>query len=486
MTKLMDENCSLIYRNILYDFSEISKKIAKWQYIINNIFKLENNQIMIYTEINEEIICLLCAILSTNNSYVPVDIIVPKQRVKSILQKLDIGLIITTSNYIDLCSGHKTLFLDTYVYPKYENLYFNNVIGLGTAYSIFTSGSTGEPKGVRISKKAVMNFITGISTEIDFHKYKNILCITSISFDIFFVETIFALHMGLQVILGDNCERNNPRLIQRLILKYNIEILQITPSRLSLLQIVDPTFVNMKNIKLLILGGEKLSFELFNIIKKKLEAEIYNAYGPTEATIWISLSNITKKEKIDIGLPFLNNNFYLLDENMKPVKKNLIGELYIAGSNLADCYEKNIVETNSKFLYVNSIRVYKTGDLCKVIDGKYYWIGRCDNQVKIRGYRIELEEIENIISGYQGVREVVVIVYQKYETHKKLLIAIIAPNEYYNEKELKKFLEEKIPKYMMPDLLKKIDNLPYTINGKIDRKKIESIIKNNNDAEVKI
>lgn len=481
MNKLLNEKCSLIFKDKYYSYEYISREVAKWQYIIKNQLRLENSTIMLYLEISDEVIFLILAILSTNNGYIPVDINMPYNRLQSMLQQSNVDIVITNAEYINLFRDNEVFNIDNLneVTPEYGQSHFNNKIGSRLAYTIFTSGSTGNPKGVNVNKSAVANFVNGTKRAIDFSGCTSIICVSSVSFDIFFLETIYALHMGLKVVLASHMEQKNPRLILKLITKYKVDTLQITPSRLYLLQILDPFFKNLCNLKLLIIGGENIPLNLLKDVQNNTAAEIYNAYGPTETTIWISYSNLTKQNKVDIGTPIDNNNFYLLDDNMHIVDEGSIGELYITGSNLADEYINNIEETNKRFKYIfdSNIRAYKTGDLCKKVHGKYYWVGRVDNQIKIRGYRIELEDIEKIICAYKDIKEAIVLLISDDNTNRKYLVGVLTCKNSYKEEHFYQFMKDRLPKYMMPDFIRCVDRFPHTISGKVDRNKLKSIIK---------
>ena len=185
------------------------------------------------------------------------------------------------------------------------------------AYLIYTSGSTGKPKGVTISNKSIVNFCTGIAIQTPIQKFKNIVSITTICFDIFVLETLFPLLYGMTIIMANEEEQLNPKCLNTLCLKNNVNILQTTPSKFSLLLSDKNNLEYVKNLKYILLGGEPFPEKLLAELKVLTNAKIYNMYGPTETTVWSSVKEITNEKKITIGKPIANTQMYILDDNLK-------------------------------------------------------------------------------------------------------------------------------------------------------------------------
>lgn len=340
------------------------------------------------------------------------------------------------------------------------------------AYILYTSGSTGTPKGVKISYKAFNNFMKGICNQVNFSKNKTVICLTTISFDIFMLESIIPLLKGLIVILVDEIEQKNPKLITEIIKSNNVDILQITPSRMKLLLNYDKELSCIKNLKEILIGGEVFPLNLLKMLKTKTNAKIYNVYGPTEATIWITISDLTDKNTIDIGKPLLNNKIYILDEKLKAVENGMCGEICISGSNLAKGYLNKKDLTEEKFTYYEEKRIYRTGDCGRYLkDGNIEFIGRLDNQVKIRGHRIELEEIEGVILQHKNITNTIVNTFYLKNFDSQLLVAFYESDIELSEEEIKEYLLLRLPSYMVPTKYIKVKEFLYTLNGKIDRKK---------------
>lgn len=256
-----------------------------------------------------------------------------------------------------------------------------------SAYILYTSGTTGIPKGVEVTREGLFNFIEGISEIIDFSAGKRIACFTTVSFDIFILESIMALYRGLVVVLANEDEQRNPRLMAKLIQDNEVDMVQMTPSRMQLLLNYDKELSCLKNVKEIMIGGESFPLSLLRRLKEKTNAKIYNMYGPTETTIWSTVSDLTQKDRIDIGRPIKNTEVYIVDESLSILPEGQVGEIYIAGKGLARGYVGKNDLTIEKFIYLPQkpdVRVYRTGDMGRYLpDGDLEYLGRTDNQVKI-------------------------------------------------------------------------------------------------------
>lgn len=339
------------------------------------------------------------------------------------------------------------------------------------AYLMYTSGSTGKPKGVEVLRRGFENFIEAIPCQIDFKATYKIACLTKVTFDIFLLESVLALYKGLTVVLATEEERTNPRKVNDLIEKGNIDIIQMTPSALQLLNSVDKTFSCLAKVKIIMVGGESLPEVLLKQLQQYTHAKIYNMYGPTETTIWSTISDLTTKQEVNIGYPILNTQIYLLNEQMEQVKEGEVGEICIAGEGVARGYCNNSEATSAQFSRLpleTDTLVYKTGDLGRYnIDGSLSYIGRKDNQVKVRGHRIELEEIDNVLLE-MGEINIAMTCYNPTAQGGELITFVVG-NELILQKEIIAQLEIKLPAFMIPKKIIQVEQIKYTDNGKKDR-----------------
>lgn len=477
MVPIINPKSTIAFQDCIYNYNEICKKISICRKAIKS--DIAGRKIAIYANISDKILFFILAILTTNCSYIPIDSTIPEKRLKNILTQIDADIIITEQKFSNLFKGKNIIIVDdinwdtdsVVTVPTYQ-------LGEGIAYTIFTSGSTGEPKGVSISKKALNNFLEGTKKVIDYSIGTKNICISSISFDMFVIETIFALYVGFELTLADNTTRLNPKKLLSLIKKNNIDTLMITPGRLKIFELLDSQFKTLRQIKLIIVGGESISDSIFKefVINNKT-AKFYNAYGPTETTVYISYRELHTDSKIDIGEPIQNSDFYLINDENNILYGDFTGELCISGDSLFEGYVKNPQETNDRYVYIPEIKkkVYKTGDICHRCNNKYYWLGRKDNQIKLNGYRIEIEDIEKIIKNYIYIDEAVILSKYIESSSSYILILIIKVNTGYCESNLNKYMRKNLPPYMLPQIIKIVEKIPYNDNGKLDRNKLKEL-----------
>lgn len=473
---IIDKSSKIIYDNKMYTNKQICTYINMFRKFICEEHIDDNIEIVVFTGNRFIDLMIILSVFSTNLLYVPIEYDMPSERVKVVLESLKKPVVITDKSVMNVLDGYKMYFWKDIL--KYKEMSFETeerTISWGEkdAYTIFTSGSTGTPKGVCVSKKAVLNFISGTKNKLKLDKYNTILAATSFAFDISLFETIVALSCGMTVVLASNYEKNNGRLLINLIKNNKIEILQVTPSRLHMLFALG-NYENdfLTGVKMLVIGGDKFPRNLLQRLMNLSDCEIYNAYGPTESTGWISYNKVIDDD-IQIGDLIDNVGICLVDEEKNIIQKeNTKGELCIWGSSLANGY---INFNNDSFFWSDEIneKLYKTGDICYCKNGKYYIIGRNDNMIKINGYRIELEEIEENILSVEGVSECIVLCEENKVGLKKLKCFLKVTHD-FEMKRLKNLLKDRLPLYMIPKKYYVCTDFSHTISGKIDRSKFIS------------
>ena len=455
--------------NQIRDIVEIIKS-----FILNNVL-LKTGVIALYLEPSEYLVCSVIAILDLGITYVPIDVGTPMSRINHILKDCQCDAIITSEILNNQFAFKNAIVLEDILKLPDKNIGYHHNIPLNIttfehAYIIYTSGSTGVPKGVIITYNSLLNFMEGMSDEISFSSERIIACFTSIAFDIFFLETIMSIYFGLTVVIADYREQHNPKLMKSLICKNKVDIIQFTPSRLQLLNEYDKSFNSLKDLKDILVGGEVFSFKLFDQLKQNTVAKIYNLYGPTETTIWSSISNLTKKSQINIGKPIRNTEMFIVDEKYNILPKGEVGQIAISGKGLAKGYINNEQLTNEKFICLPQVpekTVYLTGDIGYMTeDDNFQCSGRMDNQIKLNGYRIELEEIESVLEQYIEIKKALAV------KQNKILNAYYTSDDYINIEDIKFFLTERLPEYMIPQQIHRIKSFEYTASGKVDRKTI--------------
>ena len=417
----------------------------------------------------------LMAILKAGGAYLPIDPEYPGDRINYMLEDSGAKILLTQNNL----TAHMNTSAET-IYIDDEKSFIGAPHNLeaaakpdSLAYVIYTSGSTGKPKGVMIEHKAVNNFIKGMMERIGFAPDKTILALTTISFDIFVLETLLPLCAGLRILLADEDQQRDPAMLSKLLLENDVDMLQITPSRLQMLLRDDGDPACLEKLTEIMIGGEQLPEKLLEAVQRLTAASIYNMYGPTETTVWSSMKKLSEGEKITIGSPIANTCIYITDSNCKLQPIGVAGELCIGGAGLARGYLGRPELTAEKFMdnpFRPRTKMYKTGDLARWLpDGNIEFLGRADHQVKIRGFRIELGEIENRLLEYEAVKEAVAAA-REDESGDKYLCAYIVGDGELAVKELREYLLRELPEYMIPSYFMQLEELPLTPNGKIDRK----------------
>ncbi|HKV36205.1 MAG TPA: non-ribosomal peptide synthase/polyketide synthase [Pyrinomonadaceae bacterium] len=418
----------------------------------------------------------LLAVLKAGGAYVPLDPNYPQQRVSFMLADAEVHVLLTTSELAGTVAtgAVPVLCLDGEEVEASSENPDCVVQAENLSYVIYTSGSTGIPKGVQIPHRAVVNFLSFMQQQLSVTDKDVLLAVTSLSFDIAVLELFMPLTTGARVVLLTREQTMDAALLSEQLHTSKATLMQATPATWRML--TEFGWKAQPPLKVLC-GGEALSRELAHQLAKS-DAELWNLYGPTETTVWSLTTRIEADEKrITIGRPMANTQVYVLDKQQRPVPINVPGELYIGGDGLARGYLKRSALTAERFVpdpfgQQEGARLYRTGDLVRYReDGRIEYLGRIDQQVKVRGFRIELGEIEAQLERHAQVRQAVVTANED-EGGDKRLVAYVVSEETLATSELRAFLKEQLPEYMVPSAFVQLAELPLTANGKVDRKRL--------------
>lgn len=426
-----------------------------------------------------EMVIGILGILKAGAAYLPMDPGYPSERIFYMLNQSHTSLTLTDRDNPDISTNGECEFINislsnTIIYASDNtNLDKDNKANTeDLAYVLFTSGSTGKPKGVMVHHRALCNLINGVARSLNFES-QTIVSLTTISFDIFFSDTILPLTQGMKVIIANEEEQTIPKYLFDLIVKHQVKVLQATPSRMKLILSEVQGRECLKDLSHLLITGEGFPAPLLPQLKSVTQAEIYNLYGPTETTVWSTIKNVTQSGKITIGKPIANTQIYILDEHLSPVAMGSVGEIFIAGDGVSLGYLHNPQLTKESFLanpYMPGQTMYRTGDLGRWLkDGEIECLGRNDNQVKIRGFRIETEEIEACLLAHIAIKEAIVTV-RVDKAGKKNLCAYLTGDTRTSNESLRSHLLKSLPNYMVPAWFIWLNAIPLTPNGKIDRR----------------
>jgi amino acid adenylation domain-containing protein len=346
------------------------------------------------------------------------------------------------------------------------------------AYIRYTSASTGKPKGVEISHRALTNFLMSMQREPGLMADDVLVSVTTLSFDIAGLELYLPLITGACVVVVSHEVAADGALLLKALDHYRATVMQATPATWRML--IDSGWTRTSNLKMLC-GGEALPRDLANQILER-GGTLWNMYGPTETTIWSSTYEVKRdNEPIHLGHPIANTQFYILDARLQPTPSGVPGELYIGGDGVALGYLNRADLTAERFLrdpFVaagngNDVaRIYRTGDLARYrANGMIEFLGRADFQVKVRGFRIELGDIEAALLQHPQVRQAVAIAREDRPGDKRLVGYVIPESDAApTAGELRAFLKERLPDYMVPAVFVILAQFPLTPNGKVDRR----------------
>jgi len=431
----------------------------------------------IMVERTVEMMVGLWAILKSGGAYIPLDPGYPRERTRYVLRHSGTALLVGRPHSTEALPFEGEI-IDIADNPgDAVNVPANSAPPPDWAYVIYTSGSTGNPKGVVVRHRSAVNFIKAMTSIIPFSPGKTMLALTTVSFDIFFLETLLPLTLGLTVVIAGEEQANDPALLERLVSRQRVNMVQVTPSRLQLLLNLTGDLRVLAGVGELMVGGEAFPAPLFKRVKESFPGSIYNMYGPTETTIWSTVKDLTgtRPGNLTIGTPIANTRVYIVDRRSRPVPAGVPGELLIGGDGVAAGYLNNPELTAEKFnrsykSYKTYIS-YKTGDLARWLpNGEIDFLGRTDHQVKLRGFRIELEEIEEQLMKHEHIREAVVALKTVKSGEKHLCAYFISDNGTgLTAPQLREALSARLPHYMLPSFFIPLEKMPLTPNGKIDR-----------------
>ncbi|WP_151736039.1 amino acid adenylation domain-containing protein ['Paenibacillus yunnanensis' Narsing Rao et al. 2020] len=424
----------------------------------------------IVTDESLEVLINIMAVIFSGAAYLPIDEKVPTEKLHYIISdaKLDYLIINKTFNlntvnmftiHIINCEVLNEVYRGevTQILPEREP---DDMM-----YIMYTSGSTGYPKGVIIEDQSFNTFLDAINDVLEFEKYDaRVLASTSFTFDISILETLVSLAYGATCILVNRRQKLNPKLLRDIMLKEKVNVLQFTPTYLQFfLDYFDTDLQFFQQMRKLLIGGEKFPEVLIGKLYRYTKADIYNCYGPTEATIWATAARFDPNKPVSIGNSLRGYNVFI---DQKEANESLTGEICIGGPAVARGY-LNKKELTQKHFFINEkgSRLYRTGDLGRMNENDELEIcGRLDRQVKIKGFRVELDEIEKTIERcISNISRAAVIL-----TETNLIVCFYQAEEQIEREKIIDSLKKQLSDYMIPIIYIWKKSLPVMINGKLN------------------
>ncbi|CAF3932082.1 unnamed protein product, partial [Rotaria magnacalcarata] len=491
------EKIAIVYEDVQLTYRELNEKANRLAHYLRSICDIQpDDLIALFLDKSELMIVSIMGVWKSGAAYVPIDPTYPEERVQFILEDTNARIVITNKKYMtrfdryDIIKIEVDCSLANQLINKHS-MTFNpdpNTTKDNLAYVIYTSGTTGQPKGVMVEHGTVVAFRNDViqryfGADHSENLPKGILFLANYCFDMSIEQIVLSILASKMLIIISNTFTTDENFYAYLNAK-RMAYMSMTPSQL---QGIDLT--NFKYLESLTLGGEHLSEVVFDKVRTQFSGKVRNVYGLTETTICnvFYLYENDTHYKNSMGVPLSNTKRFILNKSLQMLPVHAVGELYLSGNCVsrgylnrpeltAERFLPNPFQTDEEKKERKNARIYKTGDLVRWLpDGELEYLGRNDLQVKIRGLRIELGEIETILSSYQGVKRSVVLA----KDHKKknidapstkYLVGYYVSDDDINESDIKQYMQTKLPDYMIPNRLMRIEKIPVTINGKLDTK----------------
>ena len=442
------------------------------------------------------LVAALLAVMRTGATYIPLDPSYPSERIRHVLDDSEAVAVVAEQSTLEALPAERpnTLIAEDVVAVTDDDRVRETVDPASPAYVIYTSGSTGRPKGVVVPHRALANFLLSMQREPGVREGDVLCAVTTISFDIAGLELYVPLITGAAVAVADRDVVADGERLRDFVVATNTTVMQATPVTWTLL--LEAGWSPARSFRVLC-GGEAFPLDLARRLTATVD-EVWNMYGPTETTIWSTVKRVpSNPERVTIGHPIDNTRVYVLDAEMRPVPRGVVGELWIGGVGVADGYWNRVDLTAERFQPDPfaapgdaATWIYRTGDRVRWRDGDgtdghgtdLECLGRVDDQVKIRGFRIEPGEIEAALGRHPSVGEAVVTTFRVGGDLR--LAGYVTPNvaddasstRNSNQSampepaDLRAYLRDHVPDYMVPATIVVMESLPRTPNGKIDRK----------------
>ena len=457
-------------------FSQLNQRANQLAHYLRNHGAGPDELIGVCLDRSVDLLVALLAIIKAGAAYMPIDPLLPAERVQYLFQDSAVRVLLTERSFSQQVSDFdgSMIFLEDEGWRNGPGENLDVAVGpTSLAYLIYTSGSTGKPKGVQVPRQALTNLLWSMRATLQLSEADRLLAVTTISFDIAGVDIWLPLLVGAQIVLATREDAADGNVLRGLIERHDITFMQATPVSWRLLFLAG--WKQKSNLQA-ICTGEAMPADLAAQLLPAVKC-LRNMYGPTETTIWSTGYTVTDATKpVLIGRPIANTSCYILDNQLQPVPIGITGELYIGGAGLAKGYLNRPDLTAAAFVpdpfFGGAARMYRTGDLARFGgDGNIECLGRIDHQVKIRGFRIELGEIETVLAQMPTLHECVVLAREDEAGDRRLVAyVVVEAGAIAQASEMRDWAKQRLPEYMVPAAFVVLERMPLSSNGKVDRK----------------
>ena len=430
----------------------------------------EGGSVVLLMHRTANLIVSMMAVMKAGAAYIPMDVEYPEERVQYVVEDAGADCVITERDLPGAVSVDELLKETDESNPPLH------IDGDRTAYMIYTSGSTGRPKGVEVSHRSLSNLCVPDPENNYFYTRtpmpESVVQTATVSFDASILDIMPPLLNGMRVIFADDEENRNAEQLTKLIQRERPAVLgDMTASKLQQF-LQSPAFAGeLHTFAACAVGGEAFMPALYDKIRSLSDLDIYNSYGPTETTVHSNTRIILRENIMSVGRQLYNVQCDIRDIDGKVLPDGVVGEHYIGGYGVSKGYHNQPEKTAAAYLTINGVRYFRSGDFAyRMPNGEIVVLGRRDSQIKLRGLRIEIGEIEQSMLAYPSIKQAAVVIRKINSTDH--LCGYFTAEESVDQDALREFLTSRLTPYMVPTVLMQLEKMPYTPNGKLDRRNL--------------
>lgn len=469
------EATALIAGEGSYSYAQLDARANRIAHALLDLGLAPEDRVAFLLPRTGRILMTMLGILKASGAYVPLDLEYPRGRVEQILADSQAKFLITTGDWGDDYSI--ALDVDELLAHPIDSRPDLLVAPDQLAYIIYTSGSTGKPKGVMIEQQSIANYLTPDPANLHIHalvkEARTMMSITTVTFDMFLKESMAALCNGLSLVFADAEAARDPLKLADLFHETRADAFNATPSRMMEYISYPALLSAIRRCRVIMAGAEKYPAQLMERLRagEGKDARLFNTYGPTEITVSSNAKELTRAERVTIGVPLLGVVEAVMDPDGNELPTGMVGELWIGGRGVARGYVNLPDQTRDRFVIHKGIRMYRSGDMARwTRDGEIELLGRNDKQIKLRGLRIELGEVEAALLAIPGIKNGTVIIREVQGSDR--LCAYYTSDQAMAPSFLQEEMAKVLSPYMVPTAWLQIPAFPQTSTGKIDYKKL--------------